>query len=274
LLSKLAELTIKKGHPKAIVWRTKPFPWFNDCLLIYGDTFVTSRYVYHSGLESDIEDDIFNLSEGDGDAPNTPNILIDLDAIDPRLRNLLENPFLPKTPITTDSSRLTTSNSTDYIEDLSDSETQAQKRRRTSANTKATNESTSKLQKKGKVSRVGVIGGLVDGFIALASSISALIETITATRDDTFSSIIEGQAVAKIERKICLTKDSVILAADLLANARPARIYMALKSNKIRRGWLKVQIVRELGLVSSLLSDYFIEPKAEVKALHGGGDRE
>jgi hypothetical protein len=194
LLSKLAELTIKKGHPEAAVWRTKPFPWFNDCLLICGDTLATGRYAYHGGLESNVEDDIFNLSERDGDTPNAPNALIDLDAVDPRLRNLLENPPPPKTPITTDSSRPITSNSTDYIEDLSDSETQAQKRRRTSANAKATNESASKLQKKGKVSGVGVMGGLVDGLIALASSMSAPIETTTATRDDTFSSIIESQA--------------------------------------------------------------------------------
>jgi hypothetical protein len=81
-----------------------------------------------------------------------------------------------------------------------------------------------------------VIGGLVNGLIALDSSISAPIKTTTTTRDDTFSFMIEGQVVAKIERKICLTKDSVILAADLLANTRPARIYIALKSNEIRRG--------------------------------------
>jgi hypothetical protein len=175
------------------------------------------------------------LSEGDGDIPNAPNTFIDLDAIDPRFRNLLENPLPPKTLITTDSSRLITSNSTDYIKDLSDSETQAQKHCRISANMKATNKSASKLQKKGKVSGVSVMGGLVDGLIALASSISALIETITTTRDDTFSFMIESQAVAKIEREICLTKDSVILAADLLANTRPARIYIALKSDEIRR---------------------------------------
>jgi hypothetical protein len=80
------------------------------------------------------------------------------------------------------------------------------------------------------------MGGLVDGLIALANSMSALIETTTTTRDNMFSSIIKGQAVAKIEREICLTKDSVILAADLLANTRPARTYIALKSNEIRRG--------------------------------------
>jgi hypothetical protein len=81
-----------------------------------------------------------------------------------------------------------------------------------------------------------MIGRLVDGFIALASSINALIEIIIATRDNMFSFMIESQAIAKIEREICLTKDSVILAADLLANARPARIYIVLKSNKIHRG--------------------------------------
>jgi hypothetical protein len=80
------------------------------------------------------------------------------------------------------------------------------------------------------------MGRLVDGFIALAGSISALIEIITTTRDNIFSSMIESQVVAKVEREIYLTKDSVILTADLLANARPARIYIALKSNKIRRG--------------------------------------
>jgi hypothetical protein len=78
----------------------------------------------------------------------------------------------------------------------------------------------------------------------------------------------------KIKKKIYLTKGSVILAADLLANTRLARTYIALKSNKIRKSWLKVQIVRELGLVSSLLSDYFIEPEAKVKALHKGENRE
>jgi hypothetical protein len=93
--------------------------------LIYGNTLATSRYAYHGSLESDVEDDIFNLSEGDSDAPNAPNAFIDLDTIDPRLRNLLENLPPPKTPITTDSSRPITSNSTDYIKDLLDSETQA-----------------------------------------------------------------------------------------------------------------------------------------------------
>ena len=81
-----------------------------------------------------------------------------------------------------------------------------------------------------------MIGRLVNGLIALASSISALIETITTTRDDTFSSIIKSQAVAKIEKEIYLTKDNIILAADLLANTRLARTYIALKSNEIRRG--------------------------------------
>jgi hypothetical protein len=134
------------------------------------------------------------LSEGDSNTLNAPNAFINLDTIDPCLRNLLENPLLPKTPITTDSSRPTTSNSTDYIKDLSDSETQAQKYCRISANTKATNKSTSKFQKKGKVSRVSIIGRLVNSLIALAGSMSAPIKTITTTRDDTFSSIIEGQA--------------------------------------------------------------------------------
>jgi hypothetical protein len=81
-----------------------------------------------------------------------------------------------------------------------------------------------------------VIGRLVNGLIALASSISAFIKTITTTRDDIFSFTIESQVVAKIEKEICLTKDSVILAADLLANARLACIYIVLKSNKIRKG--------------------------------------
>jgi hypothetical protein len=85
------------------------------------------------------------LSKRNGNIPNTPNTFIDLDTIDPRLRNLLENPFPPKTPITTDSFRFITSNSTDYIKDLSDLETQIQKYCRTSANTKATNKSASKL---------------------------------------------------------------------------------------------------------------------------------
>jgi hypothetical protein len=271
LPSKLAELTIKKGHPEAAVWRSKPFPWFNDCLLICGDTLATGRYAHHGGLESDVEDDIFNLSEGDGDAPNA---FIDFDAVDPRLRNLLENPPLPKTPLTTDSSRTTTSNSTDHMEDFSDSETQAQKRRRTSANAKATNESAGKPPKKGKVSGVSVMGGLVDGLIAIASGMSAPIETTTAIQNDTFSSTIEGQAVAKVEGETCLTKDGVILVADLLSNARPARTYMALKSDEIRKGWLKAQIVRELNLVGGLLSDYFIEPEVEVEALPGGEDGE
>jgi hypothetical protein len=91
--------------------------------LIYRDTLANSRYAHHSSLESNIEDNIFNLSEGNSNIPNIPNTLIDLDAIDPYFRNLLENPLPPKTPITTDSSRPTTSNSTDYIKDLSDSET-------------------------------------------------------------------------------------------------------------------------------------------------------
>jgi hypothetical protein len=91
--------------------------------LIYGDTLATSRYTYYGSLESNVEDNIFNLSEGDSNTPNTPNALIDLDTIDPRLRNLLENPFPLKTPITTDFSCFTTSNSTDYIKDLLDSET-------------------------------------------------------------------------------------------------------------------------------------------------------
>jgi hypothetical protein len=141
------------------------------------------------------------LSERNGDTPNTPNALIDLDTIDPRFRNLFENPSPPKTPITTDSSCPITSNSTNYIKDLLDLETQAQKYYRISANTKTTNESTSKLHKKSKVSGVGVINRLVDGFIALASSISTLIEIIITTRDNTFSFIIESQAVAKIEKK-------------------------------------------------------------------------
>jgi hypothetical protein len=104
------------------------------------------------------------------------------------------------------------------------------------ANTKATNKSASKPPKKGKVSGVSVIGRLVDGLIAIASSISAFIKTITIIQNNTFSSTIEGQVVAKIEREIYLTKDSVILVTDLLSNARPARIYIALKSDKIRKG--------------------------------------
>jgi hypothetical protein len=46
-----------------------------------------------------------------------------------------------------------------------------------------------------------MMGRLVDGLITLASSISALIEIIIITRDNIFSSMIEGQAVAKVERK-------------------------------------------------------------------------
>jgi hypothetical protein len=173
------------------------------------------------------------LSERNGDVSNT---FIDFDAVDPCLRNLLENPFLPKIPFTTDSSCLTISNSTDHIKDFSDSETQAQKYYRTFANTKATNESTSKPPKKGKISRVSVISRLVDGLIAITSSMSAPIETTTTIQNNTFSSTIESQAVAKVERKTCLTKDSVILVADLLSNARPARTYIALKSDKIHKG--------------------------------------
>jgi hypothetical protein len=77
------------------------------------------------------------------------------------------------------------------------------------------------------------MGGLIDGLITIASSMSAPIETITTIQNNTFNSTIESQAVAKIERETCLTKDSIILIADLLSNARPARTYMALKSDKI-----------------------------------------
>jgi hypothetical protein len=129
------------------------------------------------------------LSERDSDIPNT---FIDFNIIDPRFRNLLENFFFPKTLFTTDSSCLTTSNSTDYIEDFSDSETQAQKYCRIFANTKATNKSASKPPKKSKVSRVSVIGRLINGLIAITSSINAPIKTITTIQNDTFSFTIEG----------------------------------------------------------------------------------
>jgi hypothetical protein len=109
--------------------------------------------------------------------------------------------FFPKTLITTDSSRLIISNSTDYIKDLLDSETQAQKYYRTSINTKVTNKSASKFQKKSKISGVGVIGRLVDGFIAFASNISTPIKIIIITQDDIFNSMIENQMVAKIKEK-------------------------------------------------------------------------
>jgi hypothetical protein len=69
---------------------------------------------------------------------------------------------------------------------------------------------------------------------------SALIKTITTTRDNMFSFMIKGQAVTKVEKETYLTKNNVILVADLLTNTRLARIYIALKSNKIRRGWLKI----------------------------------
>jgi hypothetical protein len=71
-----------------------------------------------------------------------------------------------------------------------------------------------------------------------------------------------------------LTKDNVILIADLLSNTRPACTYITLKSNKIRKGWLKVQIVRELSLVNSFLSNYFIKPKVKIKVLPRGENRE
>jgi hypothetical protein len=119
-----------------------------------------------------------------------------------------------------------------------------------------------------------VIGGLVDSLIAITSGINAPIETTIIIQNNTFSSTIEGQAVTKIKREIYLTKDSVILVADLLSNTRPARTYIALKSNKIYKGWLKAQIVRELSLVSSLLNNYFIKPEIKVKVLPGGEDGE
>jgi hypothetical protein len=173
------------------------------------------------------------LSERNSDTPNT---FINFDTIDPCFRNLLENLFSPKTPFMTDSSRPTTSNSTDYIKDFSDSETQVQKYYRMFANTKATNKSTSKLPKKGKISGVSVLDRLVDGLIAITSSMSVFIKTTTTIQNDTFSFTIESQMVAKIEREIYLTKDNVILVADLLSNTRPARTYIALKSNKICKG--------------------------------------
>jgi hypothetical protein len=114
--------------------------------LICGDTLITSRYTYYNNLESDIEDNIFNLSERNGDIPNTPNILINLDIIDPRFRNLLENLFFFQKPLLRPIFFcLTTSNSTDHIKDLLDLETQVQKYCRISANIKTTNKSTSKL---------------------------------------------------------------------------------------------------------------------------------
>jgi hypothetical protein len=81
-----------------------------------------------------------------------------------------------------------------------------------------------------------MISRLINGLIAITSSISAPIKTTTTIQNNMFSSTIEGQAVAKIERKIYLTKDSVILVTNLLSNTRPARTYIALKSNKIRKG--------------------------------------
>jgi hypothetical protein len=205
---------------------------------------------------------------------NTPNTFIDFDTIDPCFQNLLENFFFLKTPLTTDSSCLITSNSTDYIEDFLDLEIQAQKYYRISANIKITNKSANKPPKKGKVSGVSVIGRLIDGLIAIASSISMPIETITIIQNNTFSFIIKGQAVAKVKKKIYLTKNNIILIADLLSNARLARTYIALKSNKIYKGWLKTQIVRELNLVNSFLNNYFIKPKIKVKALPKNKDKE
>jgi hypothetical protein len=81
-----------------------------------------------------------------------------------------------------------------------------------------------------------VIGRLINGLIALASSISVLIETTITTQDNIFSFTIENQIITKIKKETYLTKDNIILVADLLANTRLARIYIALKSNKIRRG--------------------------------------
>jgi hypothetical protein len=80
----------------------------------------------------------------------------------------------------------------------------------------------------------------VDSLITLASNISAPIKIIITTQDNIFSFIIKSQAVAKTKKNIYLTKDSIILVADLLANTRPARTYIALKSDKIYKGWLKV----------------------------------
>jgi hypothetical protein len=77
-----------------------------------------------------------------------------------------------------------------------------------------------------------------------------------ALADATVGSTIQGLAAEKVQDEACLTPEGQIFMLDLLDKESLARIYVALKSEKLRIMWLKKQLIQNDGDLEELFIDW------------------
>ena len=221
-------------------WRNTSFPWFDDMLLILGETLASGKYSFHGGMSFELgaEEDLFTD-------------LDDESRIDPELQT---SATASATNTRSSSPRRRFSDSAAITSGWEGpSESQAQKRHRESA----TIQTQAPPEKKAKVSGVGVMDKISDGLQAMAEAV--VKSSLEAIPKETVDSTIQGQAQEKMQEERCLTEEGQLVILEVLADANLARTFMAIKAEKLRTKWLKKQLEKHVTDNGSFLEELFID---------------
>jgi hypothetical protein len=230
-------------------WRNQSFPWFDNMLDLLGDSLATGRYSFYGGLPDGM-DEIENEIVADEEEFD--------ENLDPLLRSNTTStaPTGPSTPLATPRPYTVDSQATQATvsaeSEVSETQTQAQKRHQSSANLQVPPD-----KKRRKVTGAAALDGIGDGLTAMAEAV--LKGSSESTVKDTVDSTIEGQAQEKMQEEGCLTEEGQLVMLEVLSTAVLARTFMTIKGEKLRRKWLKKQLEKHVLENGGELEELFID---------------
>lgn len=189
-------------------WREKPFPWFQDILLITGETIATGKYRFHGGLV------------GEEDEGDEGDIFDDDELTRPTSSSA-------QTPATSPATPIASPVATTDIEEESEEESESGAKKRHSDSQKLLK---TMARKKKKVSGVDMMETMNKGIMAMAEALLTQPEAIIPK--DTVDSTIVGQAQERVQDEGYLTMEGQLLLLELLTDSTKARTYMSIKKGR------------------------------------------
>jgi hypothetical protein len=227
-----------------MTWRTQSFPWFDDMMIILGESLATGKYSFHGGDISD--EDEFNDEN-------------DESLVEPSLRTISQPSTRPATP------RPGTANSQSSsvvpmieLDDMQDSNVEEDEVKEETATKKRHRESSSlqpsKAPKKTKVSGLAAMEKMSAGIEVIASTYSAEVSSMK-NNQESVSDTLQGQAQDKIQEEGRMTVEGQLVMLELLADTTLARTYLAIKKDELRVKWIKKQLEKQ----SRDINEFFID---------------
>lgn len=247
-------------------WRTRPFPWFDNMLAICGDVIARGRYAWNDG---EFEEGVENEDEA-GREEDRGNIDVERDAGEEE-----RSQSRARSQSRVVEERREESSAGEEVVD--EEETRAEKRRRLSAFARSTTES-SASGSGGKLTGVKALDNMnkaIDRMsermlsdstsTTLLPGIIRAVESLAtpAVPKKHVADTLKGQTMERMQEEACVTEEGLLVMLKLLARPGSARIYMALKTTKLRSAWIRRMlgnyIERESNISGRSLLDLYKE---------------